>query len=371
MGITRTNRKQIAAEAVDWFMELHDSAADEARRHGFTEWLLRSPLHVEEYLRTSSAWQLLHIGSNGDLATDALVAAAQSHHETDNVVRLSGRFGPRNPYARASRQLSFGSGWMRALAASLVLAGIALSMLYLRSQPVTFQTVIGEQRSFSLQDGSVVFLNTHSKVRVAWLSNERHIELVRGEARFKVAKDPARPFIVATSTAAVRAIGTLFNVRAEPLSTQVAVLEGQVDVTQTPPHRIGSPDPAEQPASAAAHPLSSIRLGAGERAAVTSVGIEPDAGPSIEAVSAWTDRHLVFRDQQLSSVIAEFNRYRTQPLVLDDPQLAALKIGGVFDLSDPDSLIAYLGAYETVQVDRRPDGSQHLSRRPLLAPIAK
>lgn len=367
MGITRTNRKQIAAEAVDWFMDLHNSAADEARRQAFTEWLLRSPLHVEEYLQTSSAWQLLHVGSNGDLATDVLVAAAKSHHEADNVVRLAARSGARSPYARASRRFFFGSAWMRALVASLVLAGIALSVLYLRWQPVTFQTVIGEQRSFNLQDGSVVFLNTNSKVRVAWLSDERHIDLVRGEARFKVAKDPARPFIVATRTAAVRAVGTLFNVRAEPLSTQVAVLEGQVEVTQTPQHRTGHLDPEEQPASVAPHPRSSIRLGAGERAAVTSVGIEPDAGPSIEAVSAWTDRHLVFRDQRLGSVIAEFNRYRTQPLVLDDPELAALKIGGVFDLSDPDSLIAYLGAYETVQVDRRSDGSQHLSRRPARA----
>jgi transmembrane sensor len=76
------------------------------------------------------------------------------------------------------------------------------------------------------------------------------------------------------------------------------------------------------------------------------------------------ERRLVFRDQPLSAVIDEFNRYRTQPLVLDDPELAGLKISGIFDLSDPESLIAYLGVYETVQVDRRPDGSQHLFRAP-------
>jgi ferric-dicitrate binding protein FerR (iron transport regulator) len=53
-----------------------------------------------------------------------------------------------------------------------------------------------------------------------------------------------------------------------------------------------------------------------------------------------------------------------QPLVLDDPELATVKISGVFDLNDTESLIAYLGAYETVQVDRKGDGSEHLFRGP-------
>ena len=75
---------------------------------------------------------------------------------------------------------------------------------------------------------------------------------------------------------------------------------------------------------------------------------------------AWTERRLVFRDQPLDAVVHEFNRYRMHPLVLDDPGLASLRISGVFDLSDPESLIAYLGTYEAVQVDRRSDGSQHL-----------
>ena len=105
-----------------------------------------------------------------------------------------------------------------------------------------------------------------------------------------------------------------------------------------------------------------VRLGAGERAAVTPSGIQTNTGPPIEAVLAWTERRLVFQDQPLDMVIQEFNRYRTHPLVLDDQGLAALRISGVFDLSDPESLIVYLGTFEAVQVDRRSDGSQHLFR---------
>ncbi len=368
MGITRRTRKQISAEAVDWFLQFQERAGTGQDRQAFSEWLLRSPAHVEEYLRVSSSWCMVDIGAEGDLEPDALVAEAKKHHETDNVVRLPRRFGRRclPDNGDSGRRLSGKDGW-RALAASLLL-GIALWVTYLSWHSLmTFQTTVGEQRSFTLQDGSVVFLNTNSKVRVGWFSTERHIDLVRGEARFKVAKDAGRPFTVATETAAVRAVGTVFNVRAYPASTQVAVLEGQVEVTAAPAREIVVP--AQPPPQGGSEPVpprsvSRVRLAAGERAAVTNLGIQTNTGPPIESVMAWTERRLVFRDQPLIAVIGEFNRYRMQPLVLDDPDLAAVKISGVFDLSDTESLIAYLAAYETVQVDRKTDGSQHLLRGP-------
>lgn len=367
MGITRRTRQQIAAEAVDWFLQFREGTAAEPDHQGFSEWLLRSPAHIEEYLQVSCAWSLVNVDAEGDLEAAALVAAAKAHRETDNVVVLPTRFGRRLPPAGSeSGPVSSGRRWRAtALVASLVL-GIALWVTFLSWQsPMTFQTVVGEQSSFTLQDGSILFLNTNSKVRVGWSPTERHIELVRGEARFKVAKDASRPFTVATTAAAVRALGTVFNVRAEPLGTQVAVLEGQVEVTVAPTREpaFGMPVTADEGSTAVQPPaIERVRLAAGERAAVTSHGIQTNTGPTIEAVMAWTERRLVFRDQPLDAVVHEFNRYQMHPLVLDDPGLASLRISGVFDLSDPESLIAYLGTYEAVQVDRRSDGSQHLLR---------
>jgi ferric-dicitrate binding protein FerR (iron transport regulator) len=51
--------------------------------------------------------------------------------------------------------------------------------------------------------------------------------------------------------------------------------------------------------------------------------------------------------------------------VVDDPKLAQLDISGAFDLNDPESLVAYLKTFETVQVARPFDGSEHLSRAPV------
>src|SRR5262249_6699270 len=128
MGITRRTRRQITAEAVDWFLLLQESAAAESDRQGFSEWLLRSPDHVEEYLRVSSSWALINVGTEGPLEAAALVAAAKAQHETDNVVALPSRLGRRVPLPPV-RAIS-GRRWWMALAASLVL-GIALGITYL------------------------------------------------------------------------------------------------------------------------------------------------------------------------------------------------------------------------------------------------
>jgi len=365
MRISRSTRHQFTAEAVDWFLQFQENAADEPDREGFSEWLLRSPAHVEEYLQVSSSWYLVNAGTEAVADVDALVSAAKAHHENDNVVPLPSRSG-RSALAASvdtgpgrSRRTS----WM-ALAVTLVSGALGVTYLNWRS-PMVFETAVGKQDSFKLQDGSVLFLNTNSRARVTWSAGERHVDLDRGEARFAVARDPSRPFTVTTTTATVRVVGTVFNVRAEPGSTQVAVLEGQVEVTVASAGDSADETPApttEGPGTTHSPTIERVRLAAGERAAVTQRGIQTNEGPPMESVAGWTERRLVFRDQPLGEVIRELNRYRTHPLMLDDPDLAALRINGVFDPEDPDSLLTYLGLYETVQVERRSDGSQRLFR---------
>lgn len=377
------DRDRLTTEAVEWFVRQKSGADQQA----FTEWLTRSPAHIEEYLAVSSTWEALDgISNAGELSAGALIEAARAGPETGNILRLADRMPqppvPQAPPAQALSPLDDDlpslplgrSRWTSrravvAAAASVLMALAVLQGYFARRADNNFETVVGEQRSVTLRDGSVVFLNTDSKMHIQWLVSERRVELIRGEARFRVARNPAQPFVVFTSRAAVRVLGTEFNVRADAKSTQVAVMEGQVEVlvAATPPSSV-SDDPAVPDLNdAAAHPhgvSSSTRLSAGERAAVTARGIEPNTGPSIERVAAWTDRRLVFRDEPLDSVVSEFNRYRTEPLVLDDPELAALKINGAFDLNDTESLLAYLKTFETVRVEVRADGSEHLWRAP-------
>src|SRR2546430_7067829 len=146
MGIMRTTCNPICDEAIDWFLRLQDAPETEPSRHAFSEWLLRSPAHVEEYLRVSCSWSMVNIGAEGDLQADALVAAAKNHREIGNVVHLPGRFGEDSPLAgrESGRRLSR-RDWTRPLVASVALSG-GLLAVYLGWHPATtFQTVLGEQ----------------------------------------------------------------------------------------------------------------------------------------------------------------------------------------------------------------------------------
>lgn len=338
---------KIAAEAADWLITLQ-SEGDEAHRVAFTEWLMQSPAHIDAYLSVSRTWDGLKIpAAEGPWSAEALIAAARADGEIGNVVRLpviEAIKGPQAPPYRAPVR------WPLGVAAGLLMTLMVAWVFQAHPSVDDLKTSVGEQRSVTLADGSVVYLNTNSELEVRWTQAERHIDLKRGEARFQVAKNPARPFVVATREATVKAVGTVFNVRTGEDTTQVAVLEGRVDV-----HAIGAGAPTEPFAS-------ELLLAAGERAAVTPSGVQPGVGPPIERVATWTDRRLVFRGEPLSAVVAEFNRYRNEALVVDDAGLAQIRINGVFDLNDPDSLVAYLRGFESVQVKKDANGSEHLTR---------
>jgi len=371
--------ERIAAEAIEWFLKFEAVPLKAADREDFSEWLTRSPAHVREFLAVSSAWGALDVADEGAFSVQALIAGARGSCEGDNIVQLSRRrrrvsSTDASPLERRGR---LGLAWrvcrgVVAATAACLMIGVIVWTVLRPGSDVGFVTAVGEQRSVTLGDGSGMFLNTDSEVRVRWRPSERRVDLIRGEARFRVASNARRPFVVMTARAAVRVLGTIFNVRAEKQSTQVAVMEGQVEVLaaarEPQAHAQAtftagrSEDAADSGAAVASPMVPSIRLGAGERAAVTTGGIEPNTGPSLESVAAWTERRLVFRDESLGAVVSEFNRYRTRALVLDDPQLGALKISGAFDLNDPESLIAYLQTFEGVEVVGAGDGSEHLSR---------
>lgn len=350
---------QIAGEAADWFARLQDPNAPTTERDEFAKWLLRSPTHIEEYLAVTQIWGDAEVMTG--LSTDDLVRQAREWKDSDNIVALSTSTPSPSPRSRGEGR---GEGrWLRALAATLVIAALGWFAANQWLHPSHIETAIGEQRSVTLADGSVVHLNTDSEARITLSDAERRITLSRGEARFTVAKDATRPFFVLTPQATVRAVGTVFNVHATAERTAVTVIEGRVAVTQSSaPHAPAREERPGVPRPAAAR-LAPLELAAGQQAEVTSMGeILPDVGPSVERVLAWAERRLVFRDDSLADVVAEFNRYHDRPIRIADPALAALRLSGTFDASDPQSLIQYLEQYEHVRITQDSDGTKFLTR---------
>jgi transmembrane sensor len=324
-------------EAAEWFVELNSDEPVPRTREHFDAWLRRSPEHVRAYLSTLSTWEegrMQPAGSPSDI--DDLVAQA---NETHNVVALH-KIQP-TPL-RVARSGSWRLSRV-ALAATLVLACVAAgAVLWLRFGGDTYATNIGEQRSITLRDGSVVELNTRSKVRVRFTKEERDVYLVEGQAQFQIKKDPARAFVVHSGATLVRAVGTEFDVYRKKADTTVSVLEGRVTVAR----------------SNLVPPL--VFVSAGEQVIVPQSGAAAIAPRPLDAaaVRAWPQHRLVFRSTPLAEVVAEFNRYNVRQIVLRDPNPVGILISGVFSSTQPAALLRFLSEQPGVEIDESTDEIQ-------------
>jgi transmembrane sensor len=314
---------QISEEAAEWFLEFRSGDVTIEARRRFGEWLRLSPEHLRAYLEVAAIWEegaALDAERRHDV--EALIALANAE---ENVVPL-GAATANTPVASSRRRWPAHSARRLATAASFLVAAISLFAWLFLNQGV-YSTGIGEQRSLALADGSMVQLNTRSRIRERYSDQERAIDLLEGQALFQVAKDTGRPFIVRVDGAVIRAVGTQFDVYRRREGATVTVLEGRVEIQA--PH---------------------VFLSAGQQVTVTpDMEIEP-ATVNIAAATAWTQRRLIFESATLAQVAEEFNRYNRVQIVLMDDDVVDFHISGVFSSTDPGSLVRFLQARRGIEV---------------------
>jgi transmembrane sensor len=237
-----------------------------------------------------------------------------------------------------------------AIAASIVLvAGVIALHL---TAPDVYRTGAGERRVVTLTDGSQVQLDSLTELRVDYSERARGLTLVKGQARFDVARDARRPFWVVAADRKVVALGTAFNVDLLGKELFVTLLAGKVLIVPQVAelHLPAMPASAPPPAFRSARtgragklgnaPLDGVELQAGQQLAVSAGGAEKVAPASVQRATAWQNGQLVFEDEPLSSVVARVNRYAVRPVVLADGNMASLRISGVFHTGDTDGFIA-------------------------------
>lgn len=199
-----------------------------------------------------------------------------------------------------------------------------------------FETNVGGNRKAVLPDRSEVLLNTDSRLRVRLGNGRRDGELIRGEAYFNVAHDKLRPFYVKAAHTLVCAMGTAFSVRIhEDRSVQVLVADGRVAIGATDPMASTGapvlPDSAPQAAGG-----DSVEVGP------NSVVIRQQPQGYVTRKLAWTTGNISFDGETLTEAVREFNRYNRRHLVIIDPAIAQMKVGGSFEAQDPESFAATL-----------------------------
>lgn len=329
----------IRNEATEWLLRFSEGEIDTNGREEFSRWLRTSPECVRAYLRVAAFWQAAGRIGKQPRDIDALISQARRE---DNIFPLTSvpRLDEVDPSDDVAKPAA--TRWSLAIAAT-VLVTIGAVMAHQHLTRNTYESRIGEQRTLNLADGSTLVLNADSRVEVRYSETERTIDLERGQALFKVAKNPSRPFVVRSGSASVRAVGTQFDVHRKSTGTTVTVVEGKVAARA-----------AATPADGAA---DQVFLMAGEQLTLPEISVARTAATTTTVVAAalkvrpvkvteataWTEGLLIFDGTALSEVIQEFNRQNAKPLVLDsDLDLLQLKISGTFPANGAERLSGFL-----------------------------
>ncbi|MBL8255988.1 MAG: FecR family protein [Pseudoxanthomonas mexicana] len=302
---------RIAEQAAEYFARRRGATSPQRRERDY--WLSEDFKHAEAYDALQRVWD--HAGS---LADDPELQALK----TADLAAVR-----RRRWFRPQRLL--------AVAATLVMllgAGYIIIPFMQPPPPVGYATVLGERRTETMPDGSEIVLNTDSALEVSYSSSRRAIALLHGEAQFEVARDRDRPFVVSIGENTVTALGTRFQVRREPGSTIVTLLEGSVEVAHGDERHVLKPNE---------------RAILSERMGVSIALIDP------ESATGWLDGWLRFRGAPLAEVIVEANRYSDQKLRLGDPRLADVQLSGNFHAGDNTSIADAASLILPVRVEKR------------------
>lgn len=229
----------------------------------------------------------------------------------------------------------------RAMAASALLTlGIAVGS-YLHWAADRYQTGVGEQRDVTLADGSRITLNTDTAVAVKYSKSRRYIEMKRGEALFTVKTDPRRPFDVSAGGTLTRALGTEFNVDLRSAKVTVSVLDGAVQVVPasgTAVNTVISGSTRGGGGDAGSIPVSALAKGQALEFRKKDGRMQQQKA-NLHRIDAWRTRRLEFTDMPLTDAVDEFNRYSTLRVVVGTPDLAAVRVSGVFRIGDVEGFL--------------------------------
>ena len=339
-------RAEIEEEAAAWIWRMEAGTTASADPEGFDAWLRQDPRHrraVDELLKV---WESLDA-----LAQGPRTAAAPGTHRAV----AGGSYG-RRPHER--RLL-----WLTAAAAVLVAAVAGAIWLNKGNESQVLATAVGQHRNVVLADGSTVSLNTNTIVETNIGRRSRDIYLRKGEAHFEVARDSSRPFLVHAGDAVVQAIGTEFEVRVRAdQHVDVLVTEGRVEV------RPDAAAPEPQALDAGREPTAvvtvrAVSAGQALSTATTNYAVTPVSPEQLSSELAWREGAVVFDSEPLSEAIAEIQRYTDARIVISDPDIATLPVGGRFKTDDLQGFLDGLQAALPITIRRTANGMVYVDPR--------
>jgi transmembrane sensor len=330
-------RDEIATEtrkdvAIDWFLRRGAGPLTAAEAEAFEAWLEQSPENEKTYAVLDLAW--------------STAGEAQDHPDISARNTALVKAVDRD---RRTRRAAM------AMLAVAVIGGAGLGWrTFTATKPLatqSFETAVGQRATVTLPDGSRITLNTDTIVRTRADHDRRLVYLDKGQAFFKVAKDRRHPFVVTAGGRTVTALGTAFDVRLEKGALKVVLVEGKVRVES-------AARALAQPARNAAlpEPAQATEMTAGSELIASDNSPWSLARTDVDRETSWLHGQITFDDAPLGEIVAELNRYSTRKLVIADPRLADVRLGGIYTPGDVEGFSRALRAYGVAQVEETKDG---------------
>ncbi len=308
-AVQNDNQPDRHEEAALWCISLAEGELPPGEREAFDRWMQddRNAAAFQAVVRT---WETADSAAHLPEAIGMRSAALESYRTVHR------RRWARRPATRFGGARSW---WAGGIAAALLLAVATPFMLGDSARP--YRTEVGERRVALLDDRSRLSLDADSLVEVDMTDKQRELTLVRGRARFDVAKDPLRPFTVVVGDKMVVATGTSFSVEMIGKELRVLLYHGRVSV-------LDRGDPAHARKELQMEPGQEMIAPIGARAKPTLVSFDPERSAS------WETGQLSFGDEPLALAAARMNRYSDRKLVLGDAKVAGVRVNGVFTAGD-------------------------------------
>ena len=307
MAAVRPDAK-VVKQAIQWMLRLRESGHDPALQQQCTQWRSARLEHEQAWQRVSHLHQDLDLRAipGAGLALQTLETSQQRLHRRQALKLLGG----------------------------VVIAGsatwLAKDLDVVSAWASDYATGTGERRTLTLPDGSLMQLNTHSAVDLAFSGQQRLVRLKHGELMITCRSQHS--VLVQTRDALLEGFEGRFVAYQDGDCTRVSVSHGKVAI-----HRPGNGQQQW--------------IESGQNWRLDAQGAHRLAHLDMDAM-AWAEGLIVTQDMRLREFLRQVSRYRHGYLSCGD-DIADLRLSGVFRLEDPEQLLHLLPQTLPVRLRQR------------------
>ncbi len=310
--------EQILAEAVDW-ANLLEVGLDDSQQIQFEAWLAKDEMATEAL---AQYYALLSL-------------AEQKAEDTGQVIAFN----------RKPKRSTLYAKWGALIAAGLAIAIILVPQIGRNDDqqaPIHLEATQSRVDNYELADTSRIWLDSKTEAIFEQTSSSRLMALKSGRVFLDVAHDKSKPFIIDSGDVQFVVKGTSFEIDKQENKVDLSVETGLVEI------HYDDVVTAVGRGNIASFDLKDRRL---------------ELAPIDESkIALWRENKLYFDNVSLSEVVDEFNRYFEAGIILNDPDLGAEKVSGVYEITGPDAFSDTLAELFSLDVHKNTLGEVEISR---------